>query len=102
MIKFFPFFSALIILSMPLYALDFMESEDEKLLLEMEKADKSINFSELEESDDLQSLREDIGDLEEVKIDDVLHEIDKDKLKTILLVDDNMGSNKKELKVFLK
>lgn len=36
------------------------------------------------------------------KIDDVLYEIEKDKLKTILFVDDNMVSNKKELKVFLK
>ena len=36
------------------------------------------------------------------KIDDVLYEIEKDKLKTILFVDDNMVSNKSELKVFLK
>ena len=36
------------------------------------------------------------------KIDDVLYEIEKDKLKTILFVDDNMVSNKKELKIFLK
>jgi radical SAM superfamily enzyme YgiQ (UPF0313 family) len=36
------------------------------------------------------------------KIDDVLYEIEKDKLKTILFVDDNMVSNKAELKVFLK
>ena len=36
------------------------------------------------------------------KIDDVLAEIEKDKLKTILFVDDNMVSNTKELKVFLK
>jgi len=36
------------------------------------------------------------------KIDDVLYEIEKDKLKTILFVDDNMVTNKHELKVFLK
>ena len=36
------------------------------------------------------------------KIDAVLYEIEKDKLKTILFVDDNMVSNKAELKVFLK
>lgn len=36
------------------------------------------------------------------KIEDVLYEIEKDKLKTILFVDDNMVSNKKELKIFLK
>ncbi len=36
------------------------------------------------------------------KIDDVLHEIEKDKLKTILFVDDNMVSNKKELKILLR
>ncbi len=36
------------------------------------------------------------------KIEDVLHEIEKDKLKTILFVDDNMVSNKNELKIFLK
>jgi radical SAM superfamily enzyme YgiQ (UPF0313 family) len=36
------------------------------------------------------------------KIDDVLYEIERDKLKTILFVDDNMVSNKDELKVFLK
>ena len=36
------------------------------------------------------------------KIEDVLYEIESDKLKTILFVDDNMVANKKELKVFLK
>ncbi len=36
------------------------------------------------------------------KIDDVLYEIEKDKLKTILFVDDNMVANKPELKIFLK
>jgi len=36
------------------------------------------------------------------KIDDVLAEIEKDKLKTILFVDDNMVSNKEELKIFLR
>jgi len=36
------------------------------------------------------------------KMEDVLYEIEKDKLKTILFVDDNMVSNKAELKVFLK
>ena len=36
------------------------------------------------------------------KMEDVLYEIEKDKLKTILFVDDNMVSNRKELKVFLK
>ncbi len=36
------------------------------------------------------------------KIDDVLAEIEKDKLKTILFVDDNMVSNKDELKLFLR
>ncbi|MFA9391507.1 MAG: radical SAM protein [Prolixibacteraceae bacterium] len=36
------------------------------------------------------------------KIDDVLQEIEKDQLKTILFVDDNMVANKKELKVFLR
>lgn len=35
-------------------------------------------------------------------IDDILLEIEKDKLKTVLFVDDNMVSNRKELKVFLK
>jgi len=35
-------------------------------------------------------------------MEDVLYEIEKDKLKTILFVDDNMVSNKAELKVFLK
>jgi len=35
-------------------------------------------------------------------IDDVLYEIEKDKLKTILFVDDNMVSNTKQLKDFLK
>ena len=35
-------------------------------------------------------------------IDDVLYEIDKDKLKTILFVDDNMVSNRKELKIFMR
>lgn len=35
-------------------------------------------------------------------MEDVLYEIEKDKLKTILFVDDNMVANKKELKVFLK
>lgn len=36
------------------------------------------------------------------RIEDVLYEIEKDKLKTILFVDDNMIANKKELKIFLK
>jgi len=36
------------------------------------------------------------------KFEDVLHEIEKDNLKTILFVDDNMVSNKKELKIFLR
>ncbi len=36
------------------------------------------------------------------RFEDVLHEIEKDKLKTILFVDDNMVSDKKELKVFLR
>jgi radical SAM superfamily enzyme YgiQ (UPF0313 family) len=36
------------------------------------------------------------------KIDDVLQEIEKDKLKTILFVDDNMVSNREELKLLLK
>ena len=36
------------------------------------------------------------------KMEDVLYEIEKDKLKTILFVDDNMVSNRKELKIFLK
>jgi radical SAM superfamily enzyme YgiQ (UPF0313 family) len=36
------------------------------------------------------------------KIEDVLYEIEKDKLKTILFVDDNMVANKEELKVFLR
>ena len=36
------------------------------------------------------------------KIEDVLHEIEKDKLKTILFVDDNMVANKEELKIFLR
>ena len=36
------------------------------------------------------------------KIEDVLYEIDKDKLKTLLFVDDNMVSNKEALKVFLR
>lgn len=36
------------------------------------------------------------------KLEDVLYEIEKDKLKTILFVDDNMISNKEELKVFLR
>jgi radical SAM superfamily enzyme YgiQ (UPF0313 family) len=36
------------------------------------------------------------------KMEDVLHEIEKDNLKTILFVDDNMVANKKELKIFLK
>ncbi len=36
------------------------------------------------------------------KIDDVLAEIEKDKLKTILFVDDNMVASKNELKPFLK
>lgn len=35
-------------------------------------------------------------------IDDVLHEIEKDKLKHILFVDDNLVTDKKTLKVFLK
>jgi len=35
------------------------------------------------------------------KMEDVLYEIERDKLKTILFVDDNMVSNRKELKVFL-
>lgn len=36
------------------------------------------------------------------KIKDVLYEIDKDKLKTILFVDDNMVTNREILKIFLK
>lgn len=36
------------------------------------------------------------------KIEDVLYEIEKDNLKTILFVDDNMVTNRKELKIFLK
>lgn len=36
------------------------------------------------------------------KIDDVLYEIEKDKLKTILFVDDNMILNSKELKPLLR
>lgn len=36
------------------------------------------------------------------KVEDVLFEIEKDKLKTILFVDDNMVANPKELKIFLK
>ena len=36
------------------------------------------------------------------KIDDVVYEIEKSHLKTILFVDDNMVTNKPELKVFLK
>lgn len=36
------------------------------------------------------------------KIEDVLYEIEKDKLKTILFVDDNMVSDTTALKVFLK
>jgi len=36
------------------------------------------------------------------KMEDVLYEIEKDKLKTILFVDDNMVTNRKELKVFLR
>jgi radical SAM superfamily enzyme YgiQ (UPF0313 family) len=36
------------------------------------------------------------------KIEDVLYEIEKDKLKTILFVDDNMVINREELKIFLK
>lgn len=36
------------------------------------------------------------------KTEDVLYEIEKDKLKTILFVDDNMVINKEELKIFLK
>ena len=36
------------------------------------------------------------------KIEDVLYEIEKDKLKTILFVDDNLITNRKEVKIFLK
>ncbi|MFA6401716.1 MAG: radical SAM protein [Salinivirgaceae bacterium] len=36
------------------------------------------------------------------KLEDVLYEIEKDKLKTILFVDDNMVANKEELKIFLR
>jgi radical SAM superfamily enzyme YgiQ (UPF0313 family) len=36
------------------------------------------------------------------KFEDVLYEIEKDTLKTILFVDDNMVSNTQELKVFLR
>jgi len=36
------------------------------------------------------------------KIEDVLYEIEKDKLKTILFVDDNLVTNKKFLKDFLR
>ena len=36
------------------------------------------------------------------KIEDVLYEIEKDKLKTILFVDDNMVANRQALKIFLK
>lgn len=36
------------------------------------------------------------------KIEDVLLEIERDRLKTILFVDDNMVSNKEELKLFLR
>ena len=36
------------------------------------------------------------------KTDDVLYEIEKDKLKTILFVDDNMVSNREALKIFLR
>ncbi|MDO8897629.1 MAG: hypothetical protein Q7V19_08245, partial [Bacteroidales bacterium] len=36
------------------------------------------------------------------KLEDVLFEIERDKLKTILFVDDNMVSNKEALKVFLR
>jgi radical SAM superfamily enzyme YgiQ (UPF0313 family) len=36
------------------------------------------------------------------KIDDVLYEIEKDNLKAIIFVDDNMAANREELKVFLK
>lgn len=43
--------------------LDFMDSEDEKILSNMDKAQSSIEVSELEEGDDLQSLRDDIGEI---------------------------------------
>jgi radical SAM superfamily enzyme YgiQ (UPF0313 family) len=36
------------------------------------------------------------------KMEDVLYEIEKDRLKTILFVDDNMVSNTESLKVFLR
>jgi radical SAM superfamily enzyme YgiQ (UPF0313 family) len=36
------------------------------------------------------------------KTDDVIYEIERDKLKTIFFVDDNIVANRKELKVFLK
>jgi radical SAM superfamily enzyme YgiQ (UPF0313 family) len=36
------------------------------------------------------------------QLEDVLNEIEMNKLKTILFVDDNMVANKKELKVFLR
>ncbi|MFB6343286.1 B12-binding domain-containing radical SAM protein [Saccharicrinis sp. FJH62] len=36
------------------------------------------------------------------RTEDVLAEIEKDKLKTILFVDDNLTQNKSELKIFLK
>ncbi|MDO9155160.1 MAG: radical SAM protein [Paludibacter sp.] len=36
------------------------------------------------------------------KMEDVLYEIEKDNLKTILFVDDNMITNREELSVFLK
>jgi radical SAM superfamily enzyme YgiQ (UPF0313 family) len=36
------------------------------------------------------------------KMEDVLYEIEKDKLKIILFTDDNLVANKEELKIFLK
>lgn len=43
--------------------LDFMDPSDAKVLEDMEKAQDSIELSKLEEGDDLQSLRDDIGEI---------------------------------------
>ena len=80
MFKSILFIISFLFVSNSLLALDFIDLEDEKILEQMEQADQSLQFSELEKSDDLQSLKDDIGEFKEIKLDKVIFEdIDREK-----------------------
>ncbi|OUR96493.1 hypothetical protein A9Q84_09085 [Halobacteriovorax marinus] len=73
--------------------LDLMDARDATILMEeLEAPDKSIDLSDLEEVDDLESLKEDIGE--------VLFEEDKKKNKTTLSKDGSLKPMVKEEDVF--